>query len=71
MLAHLPLPDTKTLQLGPNLAVRPNVALLVYAGYQIYYFLLEPVGAVSLYSHILAFVGPGLTFSSHSFLLAH
>lgn len=47
MLAHIPFPDTKTIQLAPGLAIRPNVAMVVYAGYQIYYFLLEPIGAVS------------------------
>lgn len=46
MLAHIPLPGTKTVQLAPNLAIRPNVTLALYAGYQIYYFLLEPIGAV-------------------------
>jgi hypothetical protein len=48
MLAHLPLPGSAVHYLAPGLAVRPNAALVVYAGYQIYYFLLEPLGAVSL-----------------------
>jgi hypothetical protein len=48
MLAHIPFPFGRITQLAPGLAVKPNFALLVYAGYQAYYFLLEPIGAVSL-----------------------
>jgi len=49
MLAHIPFPfgTGDTTQLLPGLAVKPNFALLVYLGYQAYYFLLEPIGAVS------------------------
>jgi hypothetical protein len=48
MLAHVPLSDAKAHYLAPGLAFQPNVALIIYAGYQIYYFLLEPIGAVSI-----------------------
>jgi hypothetical protein len=47
MLAHVPLSDAKAHYLAAGLAFQPNVALIIYAGYQIYYFLLEPIGAVS------------------------
>jgi hypothetical protein len=48
MLAHVPLLEAKAHYLAPGLAFQPNVALIIYAVYQIYYFLLEPIGAVSI-----------------------
>lgn len=69
MLAHIPFPfgSGNTTQLLPGLAVKPNFALLVYLGYQVYYFLLEPIGAVS---HIILFKVK-LIDSSHSYPLVH
>lgn len=67
MLAHIPFPfgSANTTQLLPGLAVKPNFALLVYLGYQAYYFLLEPIGAVS---HIIL-IEVKLMNSSHSYPL--
>jgi hypothetical protein len=48
MLAHVPLLEAKAHYLAPGLAFQPNVAFVIYAGYQIYYFLLEPIGAVGI-----------------------
>lgn len=69
MLAHIPFPfgPSSTTQLLPGLAVKPNFALLVYLGYQAYYFLLEPIGAVSR----IILIQVKLIISSHSYPLVH